>query len=223
MEKTSNTKNTKFTNKHKFYKLFWIFFIGCIAGVIIETLWCLCTTHHLESRTALVIGPFNPIYGCGAVLMTVIYILLKNKNNFIIFISCSIIGGLFESLCSYIQEILFGTVSWYYESNSLGIMGQRTSIVYCLFWGLLGILWIRYIYPILEKGIVKIPIKTGIVLTGILLIFLIFDILLSSAAVYRQKERRNNIPANNQIRVYLDNRYNDEILKKIYPNMTIRK
>ena len=45
---------------------------------------------------------------------------------------------------------------------------------------------------------------------------------LSSAAVYRQRERRKNIPANNEIRVYLDNRYNDDILKKIYPNMTIK-
>ena len=128
-----NSKNNNFANGYGFYKLFWIFLIGCIAGVIVETLWCLFTTHHIESITALVIGPFNPIYGFGAVLMTLIYIILKNKNNFVIFITCSILGGLFESLCSYIQELLFGTVSWYYESDSLGILGQRTSIVYCLF------------------------------------------------------------------------------------------
>ena len=160
--------------------------------------------------------------GFGAVLMTLIYIILKNKNNFVIFITCSILGGLFETLCSYIQELLFGTVSWYYESDSLGILGQRTSIVYCLFWGILGIVWIRYIYPKLEKCIEKIPKYTGIILTWLLTVFLIFDMALSSAAVYRQRERRKNIPANNEIRVYLDNRYNDDILKKIYPNMTIK-
>jgi hypothetical protein len=76
-------------------------------------------------------------------------------------------------------------------------------------------------YPILEKYIEKIPNKIGIVLTRILTIFLIFDIILSSLAVYRQKERRNEIPANNIFRQYLDTKYNDEVLKKIYPNMTV--
>ena len=77
-------------------------------------------------------------------------------------------------------------------------------------------------YPKLEKCIEKIPKYTGITLTWLLTFFLIFDMALSSAAVYRQRERRKNIPANNEIRVYLDNRYNDDILKKIYPNMTIK-
>lgn len=221
-QKNSNTSTKTFASGYNYYKFFWIFLVGCIAGVLVETLWCFFTTHHIESRTALVIGPFNPIYGFGAVLMTLIYIILKNKNNLVIFISCSILGGLFETLCSYIQELLFGTVSWYYESDSLGILGQRTSIVYCLFWGLLGILWIRYMYPKLENYIEKIPQNTGIILTWLLTVFLIFDMALSSAAVYRQRERRKNIPANNEIRVYLDNRYNDDILKRIYPNMTIK-
>ena len=77
-------------------------------------------------------------------------------------------------------------------------------------------------YPKLENYIEKIPQNTGIILTWLLTVFLIFDMALSSAAVYRQRERRKNIPANNEIRVYLDNRYNDDILKKIYPNMTIK-
>lgn len=216
-------KKKNFASGYNYYKFFWIFLIGCVTGVIVETLWCLCTTHHIESRTALVIGPFNPVYGFGAVLMTLIYILLKDKNNFIIFIACMIFGGIFESLCSLIQEYLFGTVSWYYDADSLGILGKRTSIVYCIFWGILGIVWIRYLYPKLQKSIEKIPNKTGIILTWILTVFLVFDICLSSAAVYRQRERRNDIPANNEIRIFLDKRYNDDILKKIYPNMTVIK
>ena len=229
MNKKNNTldiipKNKiSFASGYNYYKFFWIFLIGSISGVLIETLWWFFTTHHIESRTALVIGPFNPIYGFGAVLMTLIYIILKDRNNIVIFISSMIFGGLFEALCSLIQETLFGTVSWYYDADSLGILGKRTSIVYCIFWGILGIVWIRYIYPSLEKYIEKIPNRTGIILTWILTIFLVFDILLSSSAVYRQRERRNDIPANNEFREYLDTRYNDEVLKKIYPNMTIVK
>lgn len=229
MKKNNNTlilihKNKlSFLSGYNYSKFFWIFFIGCIAGVLLETLWCLFTTHQIQSRTALVLGYFNPIYGIGAVIMTLMYIILKNKNNLIIFISSMLFGGLFETLCSIIQEFVFGTVSWYYDSDSLGILGKRTSIIYCILWGILGIIWIKYLYKILEKYIEKIPNKFGKILTLTLTIFLTFNILLSTLAVYRQKERRNNIPANNKIRIYLDNNYNDEVLKKIYPNMTIVK
>ena len=218
-----NNHNTLFANGYNYYKFFWIFVIGCVAGVLIETFWCFLITHHIESRTALVIGPFNPIYGFGAILMTLVYIFFKNKNNLVIFISTMLFCGLFETLCSIVQELVFGTISWYYDLDSLGILGKRTSIIYCIFWGILGIAWIKYIYPLLEKYIEKIQNKIGKILTFILTVFLIFDILLSSAAVYRQKERRNNIPANNIIREYLDNKYNNDVLKKIYPNMTIVK
>ena len=26
-----------------FYKLFWVFFLGCVIGVVVETFWCLAT------------------------------------------------------------------------------------------------------------------------------------------------------------------------------------
>lgn len=216
-------ENNSFAKGFNYYKNFWIFFIGCVFGVLIETIWCYITTGHIESRTALVIGPFNPIYGFGAVIMSLVYKKLNGKNSILIFFVCMILGGLFESLCSLFQEITFGTISWYYEADSWGILGKRTSIIYCIFWGILGIVWINWLYPILEKNIEKIPNKTGVILTWILTAFLILDILLSSAAVYRQKERRNNIYNNNFIETYLDKKYNDEILKKIYPNMTIIK
>ena len=52
-----------------FYKLFWVFFIGCFIGVILEVLTCMVTLHKIESRNGLIYGPFNPVYGFGAVVM----------------------------------------------------------------------------------------------------------------------------------------------------------
>lgn len=220
LNKTSNEKNL-FNNGYNYYKFFWIFLMGCITGVILETLWCLITTKQLQSRTALVLGFFNPIYGIGAILMTLEYIKLKEKNNILIFIICMVIGGLFEALCSLLQEKIFGTVSWYYDTDSLGILWKRTSVTYCILWGLLGLIWIKLLYPIIESHIEKIPNKIGFILTWVFTIFLSFDIALSVAAVYRQSERRNDIQANNLVRTYLDQNYNDDKLKSIYPNMTV--
>ena len=49
-----------------FYKLFWVFFIGCFAGVVLETIYCLIQRGHYESRVGLIYGPFNLVYGVGA-------------------------------------------------------------------------------------------------------------------------------------------------------------
>jgi|GEM_PF-4663813 len=59
-----------FASGLNFYKLFWIFFVGCFLGVVIETLYCLVTRHHFESRQGLIYGPFNLVYGLGALAMT---------------------------------------------------------------------------------------------------------------------------------------------------------
>ena len=53
-----------------FYKLFWVFFIGCFLGVVVETLFYLVTEFRFTNRTGLLYGPFNLVYGFGALLMT---------------------------------------------------------------------------------------------------------------------------------------------------------
>lgn len=52
------------------YKLLLICFTGSFLGVVLETLWCLVTTGRIESRAGLVYGPFNLLYGAGAMALT---------------------------------------------------------------------------------------------------------------------------------------------------------
>ncbi len=215
-----NENSKSFANGLNFYKLFWIFFIACFFGVIVETLWCVITNGYFESRTALILFPLNPIYGFGAVLMTLCFAKRKDMNPILLFILCMIVGGAFEYFCSLFQEIIFGTVSWYYEKDALGI-SQRTSLIYSIYWGVLGIAWVNLLYPLASKIIEKIPNEIGKTLTCIIFILVIIDIIFTSCALFRQEERRNNIPATNSIQKYYDNNYNDEVLKKIYPHMTV--
>lgn len=212
-------KEISFAKGFNFYKLFWIFYIGCFSGVIVETIWCRITNGFFESRTALILEPLNPVYGIGAVLISLLFIKFEKKNNLFIFIGCMIAGGTFEWLCSFFQELVFGTVSWQYYSDTFGIFG-RTSIVYSIFWGVLGIAWIRFIYPFISSKIESIPNKIGKNLSLVLCIIVSIDVIFTSGAVLRQQERRENIPANNIIRKFYDENYNDEKLKLIYPHMT---
>lgn len=215
-ERQNNKKS--FASGVNFFKLFWVFYIGCFAGVVIETIWCLITNGVIQSRTALVLSPLNPVYGFGALLMTVCFVRFSNKKNGTIFLGCMVIGGIFEYLCSLFQEMAFGTVSWSYSADALGIF-ERTSLIYSVFWGVLGVFWIRIIYPWLSNMIERIPNKVGVGLTFVLLIMISIDMVFSSLAVYRQSQRRQGIPATNMIQKFYDEKLNDDVLKDIYPNM----
>ena len=214
---TFEKKRCVFAYGMNFYKLFWVYLISSFLGVILETLWCLIIQHKLEFRWGVIYGPFNAVYGFGAVIMT----LCLNKISFLrdlwIFIICMFIGGAFEYICSVFQETVLNTVSWDY-SGEIGSFGGRTSLLFAFFWGLLGLLWVKDIYPRLSQLIEKIPMKTGKILTWILFIYMIFNLLISEAALIRQRQRNQGITASNSIERFLDENYSDEFLMIMYPN-----
>lgn len=218
MEKERNKHEASFAKGNGYYKQFWVFFIGSIAGVIIEMLWCLVTKGTIESRQGLIYGPFNLVYGFGAVLMTLGLYKLSEKRDLYIMLGGFAIGTVFEYACSLIQETLFGTVSWQYHTFPLNFNG-RVNFLYSVFWGVLAVLWIKNVYPRLSRLIEKIPNKIGIPLTWVLVVFMLYNTVISSLAVYRMSERHSGLPPSNAAERYLDRRYDDAFLEKIYPNM----
>jgi len=199
-----------------FKKIFWIFIFGCIFGCVMEmTLHFIQNDGELVSRKGLIYGPFNPVYGLGAVLFTVF--LYKRKNIIVIFFLAAILGGLFEFLCSYFQEMLFGTISWDYSNKPLNI-GGRTSALYMFYWGCLGVVFIKIVYPFLSKTIEKIPIKIGNIITRIMVIFMIFNCVIYLVASLRQEERKEGVEPQNKVEKIIDEKYPDSRLDKIYEN-----
>ena len=200
-------------------KLFWIFMIGNVVGFVLETFYALIVPPHLlEWRVSVVWGPFVLVYGFGAVAITLLLYKMYNQRDFLIFLASMVIGGGFEYFCSFVQQAAFGMVSWEYSDSMLNISG-RTNLLYSFFWGILGLVWIKDLYPVLSRFIQKIPKKVGRPLTVALSLFMIADMAVSSAAVYRQSERINHIPATNGVQTFLDTYYPDEVLKTIYPHM----
>ena len=133
------------------------------------------------------------------------------------FFSGMIMGGILEYICSFFQEILFGTISWDYSNLFLNFNG-RTCLLYCFYWGIIAVVYLKIVYPLFEKIEPLIYKKSIRILTVFCMIFMIFDITISCMAANRQKERHNNVPAKNQIDVFLDNKYPDEYLDRVYDN-----
>lgn len=201
------------------YKLFWMFFICCFLGVVIETVFCFVKEGRLMQRTGLVWGPFNLIYGVGAVLLTVCLRPFIGRSDRWIFLGGAVIGGAFEYLCSWLQEAVLGTVSWDYSDYPFNLHG-RINLLYCLFWGVLALVWVKELYPRLNGFIERNVSKTyGVALTWVLVAFMLANSLTSGAAVLRQAQRSEGVPATSTWQRVMDDAYPDERLAKIFPSM----
>ncbi|MEG0295952.1 MAG: putative ABC transporter permease [Clostridium sp.] len=215
------TCENKIEEKLGYQKIFWIFVIFSIIGFILETVWCFISDGYFESRKGLVYGPFSQVYGFGAIILIALLWKMRNRSNTTIFIWSAVIGGAAEYICSFFQEKALGTVSWEYSNSFLSI-GGRTNLKYCIFWGILGVLLIKVIYPKISVYIDKLLNKMGKVLTVVMAVFLAYNMFISVAALQRQSERREAIQASGYLDTYLDNNFNDDVLKEIYPNMSIK-
>ena len=86
-----------FASGVNFYKVALICIAGSFAGVVVEILWCLFRNGYIESRSGLVYGPFNPVYGIGAVVMTLALYRYRNRSSSISFFGGAVVGSVIES------------------------------------------------------------------------------------------------------------------------------
>ncbi len=167
-----------------FTKLFYLFVIGSFIGTILETIWAFCVDGHFEMRVGMVYGPFIPVYGGGACFLTAALYKLYKLNDTLVFVISAFVGAGFEYFCSWLQEQMFGTVSWDYSDTPFNLDG-RTNLMYALIWGFLGLVWVRYLYPWTAKLIEKIPKRAGAIITTFLIVFMAFNGFMSVTATAR--------------------------------------
>lgn len=201
--------------KDTLYLLFWTFVFGSLFGYYYEMILQWLQRGTLYSRQGLIYGPFSQVYGIGAVLF--VLLLSRFKKTYSIFITGTLLGGLAEYICSLVQQYVFGSISWDYSSYFLNFNG-RTSLFHMVCWGIIGVIFMKLVYPLLLKGTNHLSNKTGYIISILLGIFLIFDISISTVATIRQKQRHLGIEARNIFEEKLDAWYPDSYLNQIYPN-----
>lgn len=215
--------NQKFAPGLSFQKLFFIFMIGSVIGTIYEDVLIYSQTYFATGtgvwmlHRGVIYGPFNVIYGFGAAVMC--WVLLRKKyNNWQIFGLSALLGGFIEYALSFLQETFTGTISWDYSSQWLNF-GGRTSVPIMLVWGVMGLALVKIVYPLCSRLIESIPPRIGNPLFWILLVFMICNCLISWTALIRQTLRHNDVAPFTPIGEFYDHYYNDEFLRKYYPNM----
>ena len=203
-----------------FDKMVWVWIFMAVGGCLFEVFFVWLTTGVLMSRSSLIYGPFSIIWGFAAVFLTVVLQRLKDKEDRYIFFSGCLLGGVYEYTCSVISEVVFGTVFWDYSDMPFNI-GGRTNLLFCLFWGVVSVWWIKWMFPKLSAAIEKIPPVVGKVITWVVLVLLVLDCIISGAALLRYVDRIEHPEAANILIRFLDQNYPDSMLEKTWQNLQL--
>ncbi len=130
---------------YNFITLCALFLFYSFIGWIIEVIYTFITEKKFVNRGFL-IGPLVPIWGFGAVLITLI--LKKDDSLFNLAISSAFIGTFLEYVVNYVMEKMFKVRWWDYSRLPFNING-RVWLGSSLFFGLGGILVVKFLNPII--------------------------------------------------------------------------
>lgn len=220
VRKRERAKKTVFAQGCGFYKLFWLLIIGAFLGDIVETLFVRITAGVWMSRSSLVWGQFSLVWGLAMALATAMLYRYRQRSDGFLFLFGTVIGGAYEYACSVFTEIVFGTVFWDYSHIPFNL-GGRINLLYCFFWGIAAVLWLKKVYPLLSRWIEKLPMKAGKIATWVLFVFLCVDVAVTCAAMGRYYQRAQGVTAETPVAQWIDETFTDEWMQERYKNMKL--
>ena len=159
---------------------FIIFLIYSTMGWIYEVIGMLLVDHKFVNRGYL-IGPYCPIYGCGALLMT---FLLKDyiDKPVVLFILIVVVCSILEYTTSYLMEKIFKMRWWDYYKFKFNINGRVCLEILALF-GAFG-LFVMYIgNPFFFKVMDARSDIFVYITSGCLLLVFIIDMIVSTRII----------------------------------------
>lgn len=217
--------------KLNYFNLFWVFFVCSVLGLILEEVWHMVVVDPgvYQDRAGMLFGPFSPIYGFGAVLMTMALNRFYKKNPLIIFLVSALIGGAFEVFVGWFMQTSFGVVSWSYSHIRLFGMpdpiavltGGRTCTPFACMWGLGGLIWIKVLLPRLLKLINMISWKRRYSATVILTAVMLIDGVMTLQSLDYWYQRVNGTVRNIPVAQFYDKHFDNEYMENRFQSMTM--
>lgn len=154
---------------------FLIFVIYSFIGWIFEIIVAL-VSHRKFTNRGFLVGPICPIYGIGAVLISLV---LGNVENIVAIFCVSMVGAAgLEYFTSWLMETLFHARWWDYQDMPFNLNG-RICLHTALAFGVLGVLVVRVMNPFLLGLFDSLQPGLVIALFALTLGLLLADILIS--------------------------------------------
>lgn len=186
---------------YEFVVLCALFLLYSFLGWIIEVVYTLISEHKLINRGFLV-GPLVPIWGVGAVLITLI--LRPDDSWFNLIVSSAFIGTFLEYVVNYLMEKIFKARWWDYSHIPFNINGRVCLPFACLF-GIGGALVVHLFNPLFFKLFLIIDSSLFCILVSILMVLVAIDFCVSLNIIQKLKLSADSLRKD----------YTEEISKKV--------
>ena len=205
-----------------FFNVFWIFVVCSVLGLIIEVVYhfIVVVPGEYQDRAGMLFGPFSPIYGVGAVLMTMALNRFHDKPLPVIFLVSAVIGGAFEFFVSWFMETAFGAVAWDYTGTFLSIDG-RTNGMFMAMWGMLGVLWIKALLPKMLDIVNLIPWKLRYTVTAVCTVLMLVNAVMTLQSLDCWYERLSGRVPETPIEEFYAKYFDDDFMAGRFESMTI--
>lgn len=122
-------------------------------------------------------GPICPIYGLGAMIMLFTLSGLQD-NIFLLFLAAFVILTIWEYVVGIILEKIFKTKYWDYSHLKFNFQG-RICLKNSIYWGILGVIFIKWIHPFVSDIVNLIPAVNLTYVTTIIYSILAVDMAFS--------------------------------------------
>ena len=185
-----------------FLYYFLIFILYTFIGWIGEVILTLFTEKKFINRGFL-IGPACPIYGFGAIIMT-LYLTQYKDDLFMVFTMGAVICSILEYITSYLMEKIFKARWWDYSRFKFNINGRICLYFSCLF-GLGGVILIYVTNPIILPFLNSLPNIVINITSIILLILFLIDVIISFNIINKVKSTAEVVSKD----------YTEEVNKKV--------
>lgn len=156
-------------------KYFVIFFFYSAAGWLVESLYCSVGEKRFINRGFLT-GPMCPIYGTGALVMTICLYNPFSHNPLIVFALGMLLCDVVEYITSLLMEILFHARWWDYTYEFLNIRG-RICLKHTLYWGVASVSFVYILHPTIDKIIDSFSLQILSAVAGSILVVFVIDVI----------------------------------------------
>ena len=176
-----------------------LFFFYSTAGWCVESLYCSIGEKRLINRGFLT-GPMCPIYGVGALVMTVFLYNPYKDKPLMVFLLGMIMCDIVEYFTSWIMETLFQARWWDYTYEFMNIKG-RICLKHTVYWGIGSVFFVYLIHPGIDKTLATLSDKIVFIVTSVILAVFTADVI---HAVIKALDIRNLLIKLNKAIDFLD-------------------
>lgn len=205
-----------------------LFFVYSFAGWCMEVVLKYRQFHRFINRGFL-IGPYCPIYGSGAVVVTVLIGGTVGPVGSYVetFLASFIICGLLEYGVSWYMEKLFHARWWDYSQKPMNIHG-RVWIGNLVLFGIGGVLIVKCIDPPFFAMLDRWPVRTLYVAAILIIVVMLSDYVASHVLFNMVRKEIDGVDADNseevstRVRALLHDK--STLLRRIgdaYPDLTV--